>query len=82
MSHFFDGLNFRESVGKPKINGLLKKNTKGFILKQKGTRIAERLEALVSEKMNLFGDVFFLANSMIRKISKVKSYNNQFKPEN
>jgi hypothetical protein len=29
-------------VGKPKNNGLLrKKNTKGLILKQKGTRMAE-----------------------------------------
>ena len=41
-SHFFDGLSCGASVGKPKTNGLLrKKNTRGFILKQKGTRMAE-----------------------------------------
>ena len=42
LSHFFDGLNYGSSVVKPKNNGLLrKKNTKGIILKQKGTRIPE-----------------------------------------
>ena len=42
LSHFFDGLNCGSSVGKPKNNGLLmKKNTKGVKLKQKGTRMAE-----------------------------------------
>ena len=41
LNHFFDGLNFGSSVGKPKNNGLLrKKNTKGLIQKQKGTRTA------------------------------------------
>ena len=38
LSHFFDGLNYGLSVGKPKNNDFLgKKNTKGVILKQKGT---------------------------------------------
>ena len=42
LSHFFDGLNCSSSVGKPKNNGLLwNKNTKGLILKQIGTRMAE-----------------------------------------
>ena len=42
MSHFFDGLDCGLSVGKPDNNGLLmKKNAKGMILKQKGTRMAE-----------------------------------------
>ena len=42
LSHFFDGLNYGESVAKPKKNGMLsKKNTKGVILEQKGTRMAE-----------------------------------------
>ena len=42
LSHFFDGLNYGESVAKPKNNGMLsKKNTKGAILKQKGTRMVE-----------------------------------------
>ena len=42
MSHFFDGLNYSLSVAKVKNNGLLrKKNTKGVILAQKGTRMAE-----------------------------------------
>ena len=42
LSHFFDGLNYGLSAGKPKNNGLLKrKHTKGLILKQKGTRMAE-----------------------------------------
>ena len=41
LSHFFDGLNYGVSVGKPKNNGLLRKrNTKGVILKQKGARMA------------------------------------------
>ena len=41
LSNFFDGLNYGLSVGKPKNNSLLwKKNTKGVILKQKGTRMA------------------------------------------
>ena len=41
-SHFFDSLNCGSSVGKRKNNGLLrKKNTKGLILKRKGTRMAE-----------------------------------------
>ena len=34
LSHFVDGLNYGLSVGKPKHDGLLKKeNTKGVILK-------------------------------------------------
>ena len=42
LSHFFDGLNSGLSVEKPKHNGLLrKKNTKGVILKHKGTRTAQ-----------------------------------------
>ena len=42
LSHFFDGLIHNLSVGKPTNNNLLrKKNTKGVILKQKGTRMAE-----------------------------------------
>ena len=42
LSHFFDGLSHGLSVGKPKTNGLLmKEKTKGVILKQKGTRMAE-----------------------------------------
>ena len=42
VSHFFDGLSHSLSVGKPKTNGLLmKEKTKGVILKQKGTRMAE-----------------------------------------
>ena len=45
LSHFFNGLNYRLSVGKPKTNGLLRKKTiKGVILKQKGTRMAEYRE--------------------------------------
>ena len=47
MSHFFDGLNYSLNVGKPKNNGLLsKKNTKGVILTQKGTGMAEDGEDL------------------------------------
>ena len=39
---FFDGLSYVWSVAKPKNNGLLwKKNIKGVILEQKGTRVAE-----------------------------------------
>ena len=42
LSHFFDGLNYGLSAGKPKNNGLLReKNIKGAILKQKGLRMAE-----------------------------------------
>ena len=42
LSQFFDGLNCGLSAGKPKNNGLLrKKKTKGSILKQKVTRMAE-----------------------------------------
>ena len=42
LSHFFDPLNYSLSVGKTNNYGLLrKKNTKGMILKQKGTRMAE-----------------------------------------
>ena len=42
-AHFFDGLNL--SVVKPKNNGLLRKNnTKGVILKQRGTRVAQDRE--------------------------------------
>ena len=45
LSYFFDGLNCGSSVGKPRHNGLLrKKNTKGVILKQKGTRMAEDIQ--------------------------------------
>ena len=39
---FLRWLNYGLSVGKPKNNDLVrKKNTKGMILKQKGTRMAE-----------------------------------------
>ena len=42
LSHFFDGLNCGLSVGKPKNNGLLrKKNNRGLLLKQNGTRMVE-----------------------------------------
>ena len=42
LSRFFDFLNCGSSVGKMKNNGVLrKKNTKGLVLKQKGTRMAE-----------------------------------------
>ena len=42
LSHFFDGPSYGLSVGKANNNGLpRKKNTKGLILKQKGTRMAE-----------------------------------------
>ena len=42
LSHFFDGLNCGLSAAKPKNNGLLrKKNSKGVILKQKGTWMAK-----------------------------------------
>ena len=42
LSHTFDGPNFGSSVAKPKNNGLLrKKNIKGAILEQIGTRMAE-----------------------------------------
>ena len=42
LSHFFNHLSQGLSVGKPKTNGLLMKGkTKGVILKQKGTRMAE-----------------------------------------
>ena len=45
LSHFFDGLNYSLSVGRPKNNALLRtKNTKRVILKQKGTRMAENGE--------------------------------------
>ena len=41
LSHFFDGLNYSLSAGKPKNNSLLRnKNTEGEIIKQKGTRMA------------------------------------------
>ena len=42
LSHFFERLNCGLSVAKPKNNGLLsKEDTKGMILKQKGTRMAK-----------------------------------------
>ena len=42
LSHFVDNLNYGLSVAKPNNNCLLrKKNTKGLILEQKGTRMAE-----------------------------------------
>ena len=42
LSHFFEGRNYDLSVAKPKYNSLLrKKNSKGVILEQKGTRMAE-----------------------------------------
>ena len=42
LSHFFHGLNYGKGIGKSKTNSLLrKKNTKGVILEQKGTRMAE-----------------------------------------
>ena len=42
LSRFINGLNHHPNVGKPKSNSLLrKKNSKGVILKEKGTRIAE-----------------------------------------
>ena len=42
LSNFFDGLSHGLSVGKPKTNGLLiKEKTKGVILKQAGTSMAE-----------------------------------------
>ena len=42
LGHYCDGLNSGESVAKPKNNDLpRKKNTKGVILKQKETRMAE-----------------------------------------
>ena len=42
LSPFFVGLNNSFSVGKANNNGFLrKKNTKGLILKQKGTSMAE-----------------------------------------
>ena len=45
MGHFLDGLNYGQSVGKPKSNGLLRKtNTKEVSLKQKGTRMVEDKE--------------------------------------
>ena len=41
-SRFFDGLNYGKSVAKRKNNGLSwKKNTKGVILGQTGTRMAK-----------------------------------------
>ena len=45
LSHFFDGLSHVLSVVKPKSSGLLmKEKTKGVILKQKRTRMAEDAE--------------------------------------
>ena len=42
LRHFFEGRNCGLSVAKPKNYGLLrKKNTKGLILGQKGTRVAK-----------------------------------------
>ena len=42
LSHYFDGLSHGLSVGKPKTNSLLmEEKTKGVILKQKGTNVAE-----------------------------------------
>ena len=42
LSHFFDGLSCGSIDGKPDNSGLLrKKNTKGVILKQKGTAMAK-----------------------------------------
>ena len=61
LSHFFKGL-----VGEPKNNGLLrKKNTKGLILKQKGTKMAEDGEdwnRLVMTILNLSLANFFKIN--------------------
>ena len=62
MSHFIDGLNHGKSVGKPKNNSLLrKKNLKGVIPKQKGTRMAEDGEDSNGLEMilKLFDPVFF-----------------------
>ena len=45
LSHFFDCLNCDSSLWIPNSNGLLRKeNTKGLILKQKRTRVAENGE--------------------------------------
>ena len=42
LSHFFDGLNYGWSAAEPRNNGLpRKKFTKGVILEQKRTRMAE-----------------------------------------
>ena len=52
---FFDDLNDSESVEKPKNTSLLrKKNTRGVILKQKGTRIAEDGEDWNGLEMTIF----------------------------
>ena len=54
LSHFFNGLSHSLSVGKLKTNGLLmKKKTKGVILKQKGTRMAEDGEDWNGLKMTI-----------------------------
>ena len=45
LSHFFDGLNCGSNVRKPVNNNLPNtKNTKGVILKQRGTRMAKNGE--------------------------------------
>ena len=60
LSHFFDGLNYGLSVGKPKNNGLLrKKNTKGLIIGQKGTRMAEDGQCCNGLEMTILRTIFF-----------------------
>ena len=72
LSHFFDGLNCGSSVWKPKHNGLLrKKNTKGLILKQKGTRMAEDGE-----------DWNGLEMTMLKCIANFSKYTNNDVPGN
>ena len=58
---FFDDLNYGESASKPENNDLLwKKNTKGVILEQKGTRMAENgedcngLEMTILKSLGIF----------------------------
>ena len=70
LSHFFDGLNCGLSAGKPKNNGLLRKeNTKGLILKKKGTRMAEDgqdsngLEMTILKSLAIFFFFFFSKNT-------------------
>ena len=87
LSHFFDGLNCGSSVRKPRNNCLLRKeNTKGLILKQKGTRIAEDgedwkgLEITISKSFAIFlskytnDDVTPLTESI--RISVIKTLEN------
>ena len=61
LSRWLDGLNYSSSVGKPKNNSLLRtKNTKGGILKQKGTTVTEdgedwnRLEMTILKSFVIF----------------------------